>query len=213
MYLPCFRATGIPYALLYKLMIVLFCACAISHAHEHAALSGLSGKRTECSNHDTACCVTPLPCDTCQHCSTHLAPALPSAAHRAQDPTGATARALPRPDGVQLYVRDLAVSAGTQQRGLVVMVHGWSWHSRYFMPLAHKLAEAGARACLLSRPPCRLVQALLRLAVSNSLASGMRCVQACCVWAVFRCCHALELSQRGVRHCAHYSMPHKAAAL
>ena len=62
-----------------------------------------------------------------------------------QDPTGASARALDRPDGVQLYVREFTVAAGTQQRGLVVMVHGWAWHSRHFVPLAKELTAAGVR--------------------------------------------------------------------
>ena len=61
-----------------------------------------------------------------------------------QDPTGAYVRALKRPDGVELYVRDFLVHSGTQAKGLVVMVHGWSWHSRYFQPAAEHFTQQGA---------------------------------------------------------------------
>jgi hypothetical protein len=62
-----------------------------------------------------------------------------------QDGTGAQARAFARPDGVELYLREYLVHSGTVARGLVVLVHGWNWHSGYFKPCADFLVSKGAR--------------------------------------------------------------------
>lgn len=61
-----------------------------------------------------------------------------------QDDTGALARALERPDGVQLYVRDYVVHAGVQAKALVVIIHGGGWHSAYFKPVADHFNRKGA---------------------------------------------------------------------
>lgn len=61
-----------------------------------------------------------------------------------QDDTGALAHFHRRPDGVGLYVRQYNVPDGTKARGVVVFVHGWTWHSGYFAPFADYLTENGA---------------------------------------------------------------------
>jgi hypothetical protein len=56
-------------------------------------------------------------------------------------------RALKRPGGIELYVRDFLVPSGTQAKALIVMVHGWSWHSRYFQPAAEHFTQQGDALC------------------------------------------------------------------
>jgi hypothetical protein len=60
-----------------------------------------------------------------------------------QDGLGTYVRGLTRPDGVELYLRDWVVHAGTQAKGLVVLVHGGTWHSGYYGPLAGHLTSLG----------------------------------------------------------------------
>ena len=67
-----------------------------------------------------------------------------------QDDTGALAHSLRRPDGIQLYVRQYNVSSSIQARGVVVLVHGWTWHSGYFAPFAHYLTDNGMMPLLLN---------------------------------------------------------------
>ena len=102
-----------------------------------------------------------------------------------QDPTGAYVRALPRPDGVELYVRDFLGPAGTQARGLLVMVHGWSWHSRYFQPAAEHFVQQGAP------PPCSVPHSMIRARVSAPTRSfesaRAECLQCCCCCASLVC--------------------------
>ena len=65
-----------------------------------------------------------------------------------QDPTGALARALPRPDGVELYLREWPMTAGVAARAVLVIAHGYMWHSGYFQPLAEHLTGKGVRSDL-----------------------------------------------------------------
>ena len=52
-------------------------------------------------------------------------------------------RALEQPDGVELYTREYLVHSGTQARGVVLLVHGFTWHSGYFQPFAEFLTKSG----------------------------------------------------------------------
>lgn len=60
-----------------------------------------------------------------------------------QDTSPATVHKLVRPDGLELHVLRYDVPATTQVKGLVVLVHGFSWHSGYFQPLAERLTNQG----------------------------------------------------------------------
>eukprot|EP01025_Chloroclados_australasicus_P059070 TRINITY_DN7457_c0_g1_i3.p1 TRINITY_DN7457_c0_g1~~TRINITY_DN7457_c0_g1_i3.p1 ORF type:complete len:353 (+),score=37.90 TRINITY_DN7457_c0_g1_i3:94-1152(+) len=59
------------------------------------------------------------------------------------DETGARVRALERPDAVELYTREYLVHSGVEQHGVVVLVHGFSWHSGYWEPFAKHLQQKG----------------------------------------------------------------------
>jgi alpha-beta hydrolase superfamily lysophospholipase len=61
-----------------------------------------------------------------------------------QDIAGAYTSSLDRPEGLELYVRDYPVHPGTQAKALVVMVHGTTFHSGPFQPVAEYFNTQGA---------------------------------------------------------------------
>ena len=68
---------------------------------------------------------------------------LPASGDVLETRLGCVATVLLNPQGVSTYVRRWRTGNGETSKGAVIIVHGLTWHSEYFGPLAMQLAGAG----------------------------------------------------------------------
>lgn len=59
------------------------------------------------------------------------------------DDTRAVVAILPNDRGIELYIRCWGVDRLASPRGVVLLIHGGMWHSRYFAPFARELVSKG----------------------------------------------------------------------